>query len=153
MDEQISTEYKVSLVGNQACFRLLTDEEIAELSELFTEVYANADETVVTEGDIVDSVFLIVSGTATVQHSWVDNGVIKVEKLAELGPEQAIGLSETGLYSLTGRRTATVIAKTDMVLLRMSVSLFNGFVLSHSHVSKVLHAAAAERNAEADSTE
>lgn len=142
MDEMMSLEQKKSLVGNQACFKVLNDEEITELTELFTVVTFKTGDVIVTEGEIVNSVFIIVSGTAQVQHAWVDNGVIRVDKLADLGPERAIGLSETGLYSLSGLRTATVIAKTDMVLLRLSVTLFNGFVLSHSNVSRALRAAA-----------
>ena len=141
MDEKISSEQKMSLVRSQVCFKVLNDQEIAELSELFVEQEYKTGDVIVTEGDTVDSVFIIASGTADVQHSWVDNGVIKIDKLAEIGASSAIGLSETGLYSLSGLRTATVIAKSDMLLLRLKVTLFNGFVLYHSHVSKVLHAA------------
>lgn len=145
MDKKISEEQKKSLIGSQACFKILNDEDLNELCTLFNEVTYKKGEVIVIEGDIVDSVFLIISGTAEVQNVYVENNVIKSDKLAELGPNQSIGLSETGLYSLTGRRTATVIAKTDMVMLRMSVTLFNGFVLSHSNVSKALHAAAEAR--------
>lgn len=142
MDDKISVERKKALVREQTCFKVLNDHEINELIELFVEEHFSAGQVIVTEGGIVDSVFLIASGIAEVQHSWVDNGVIKVDKLADIGPDQAIGLSESGLYSLSGLRTATVIAKTDMQLLRMNVTLFNGFVLSHSNVAKALHAAA-----------
>ncbi len=142
MEEAVSTDQKHALIKSQPCFKVLTDNEISELSELFIDKPFKAGEVVVTEGEIVDSVYLIVSGTAEVQHAWVDNGKIKIDKLADLGPGQAIGLSASGLFSLSGLRTATVIAKTDMQLLRMNVTLFNGFVLSHSNVSKALHAAA-----------
>ena len=142
MDEKVDLKYKKFLVGSQPCFKVLNEEEITELTELFVEKHYKSGDVIVTEGDIVESVFLIVSGIAEVQHVWVDNGAIRADKLAELGPEQSIGLSVTGLYSLTGRRTATVVAKTDMVLLRLNVTVFNGFVLSHTHVAKALHAAA-----------
>lgn len=146
MDEKVSFEHKKALIKNQACFKVLNDEEINELTELFLVTHPMAGDVIVTEGDHVESVFIIVSGTAEVLHVWVDNGIPKTDKLADLGPEQAIGLSETGLYSLSGLRTATVVAKSNMVLLCLSVALFNGFVLSHSHISKVLHAAAAKND-------
>lgn len=143
MDEKINFEQRKLLVKKQTCFKVLNDKEITELTELFVEKQYKSGETIVTEGDTVDSVFIIASGTAEVQHAWVDNGAIKVDKLTDLGPEQAIGLSDTGLYSLSGLRTATVVAKSDMILLRLNVTLFNGFVLSHTNVAKALHAAAA----------
>jgi CRP-like cAMP-binding protein len=142
MNEKMSFENKKFLVSKQLCFKVLNDEELKELTELFVETHYAAGDVIVTEGEIVDSVFIIVSGVAEVQHVWVDSGVIRADKLAELGPNQAIGLSETGIYSLSGVRTATVVAKSDMMLLRMNVTKFNGFVLSHSNVAKVLREAA-----------
>ena len=146
MDETVSFEHKKSLIKNQACFKVLNDEEISELTELFGVKHYMAGDVIVTEGDPVESVFIIASGTAEVLHTWIDNGVPKTDKLADLGPEKAIGLSETGLYSLSGLRTATVVATSNMALICLNVTLFNGFVLSHSHISKVLHALAAKKD-------
>ena len=142
MDEKLDLDVKKSIVMSSACFKVLNDDEITELAELLVEEHFKAGEVVVTKGDTVKSVFFIVSGTAEVQNTSVDNGVTRADKLAELGPTDTIGLSETGLFSLSGRRTATVVAKTDMILLRLNVLVFNGFVLSHSHVYRTLNALA-----------
>ena len=51
---------------------------------------------------------------------------------------QAIGLNETGFYSISGRRTATVIAMTDMHLFRLSVTAFRGLALAYPHINQVM---------------
>jgi CRP-like cAMP-binding protein len=139
MQEAIDFEFKKNLIKKQRVFAQLNEAEIDELTNLFIEKTFRVNETIVTEGDYVESVYLIVSGTADVRHISVENGQLKTESLAKLGPEQAIGLNETGFYSLSGRRTATVVAITDMVLLRMSVAAFNGFCLSHTRVNEIMH--------------
>jgi CRP-like cAMP-binding protein len=139
MDEVVSFEVKRAIVKKQVCFSNLTDAELDELTNLFIEKPYSAGDTIVTEGDLVESVYLILSGKADVQHILIENGAPKITSVAQLGPEQAIGLNETGFYSLSGRRTATVVALTEMVLLRLSVAAFNGFALSHSHVNEVMH--------------
>jgi CRP-like cAMP-binding protein len=98
----------------------------------------SAGETIVREGDPVDNIYLIVSGTADVRCFLQFNLPTETKSVATLGPGDAIGMSETGLYSLSGKRTATVIALTDMVLLRLSVAVLHGFELSHSHVQTVM---------------
>lgn len=148
MDEELNLEVKKSFVKSCACFKVLNDNEITELAELLVETQVKAGEVIVTKGDIVKSVFIIVAGTAEVQSTSVDNGITRIEKLAELGPKETIGLSQTGLYSLSGRRTATVVAKTDMTLLRLKITVFNGFVLSHSHVYSALNAVATAESSE-----
>lgn len=99
-----------------------------------------AGELIVKEGEPVDSVFLIVSGDADVRHvTLTDNGTrTNIESIATLKPGDAIGLAETGFYSISGRRTATVVANTDMVLFQLSVAAFRGFALAYPRVSAVM---------------
>ena len=129
---------KLDLIKNQACFSPLNDEEREMLADLFKEKYFKTGDTIVTEGDIVDSVYLIDSGRADVRHVYLKDGVLKFDSLAQLGPRQAIGLSETGFYSITGVRTATVVALTDMVTLKLSVAAFNGFALAYPRVKQII---------------
>lgn len=143
MDKLTDLDLKKSLIKHQACFTQLTDQEITDLAGLFTEVTAQAGETIVSEGDPVDSVYLIVKGTADVRHVAIKNQAAKVNSLAKLGPSDAIGLNETGFYSISGRRTATVVATTAMVLLRLNTAEFHGFALAHTHVSLVMRENAA----------
>jgi len=127
-----------SLVQKQSCFSQLTPKEIDELATLFIEKRIPAGATIVTEADPVDSVYLIVSGTADVRHITIENGKTHVQSLATLNAGDAIGLNETGFYSLSGMRTATVVANTEMVVLRLSVAAFHGFALINTHVTEVM---------------
>jgi CRP-like cAMP-binding protein len=138
MTDSLTPDEKKTLIKNQKIFSQLTDDELDVLMTLFTEVHVKAGNIIVTEGDPVDSVFIIVSGKADVRRSTVENNQIKTTSLAILKRGEAIGLNETGFYSLSGVRTATVAAITDMVLLRLSVASFHGFALSNSHVGSIL---------------
>ncbi|MDR3491209.1 MAG: cyclic nucleotide-binding domain-containing protein [Gammaproteobacteria bacterium] len=138
MTETIDLHLKKELIKKQRCFSRLTDEEITGLAGLLKETPFTVGDVIVTEGDIVDSVYFIVKGDAEVQHIRVKDGTHETEVIATLHPGQTIGLSETGFYSLTGLRTATVAAKTDMLTLRLGLSTFHGFALANSHVSEVM---------------
>lgn len=139
MDESLDLNLKMQLVKKQPLFSQLTDAETEELAGLFSEQRVAPEETIVKEGDLVDSVYLIVRGTADVRHVSIKDNKREVTSIATMREGEAIGLSETGFYSISGRRMATVVAVTDMVLLRLSVASFHGFALSHTHVSDILH--------------
>lgn len=134
----IDLPLKIRLLRKQACFAKLTEKEIEILAGLLVEKHFAPGQTIVNEGDLVDSVYLIVSGTADVQHLSVKDGKIETQSIATLGPDESIGLNETGFYSISGLRTATVVAITEMVLLRLSVAEFHGFALTYSHVNEVM---------------
>ena len=127
-----------NLIKKQACFSKLTDTEVNVLAELLVDKSFKKDEVIVTQGDPVDSVYFILKGVADVRHISVENGQQVYQSLAKLGAGQSIGLSETGFYSLSGVRTATVVAETDMVTFRLSVAAFNGFALAYPHVNEVM---------------
>jgi CRP-like cAMP-binding protein len=97
-------------------------------------------EVIVKQADPVDSIYFIVSGTADVRYNYIEDNQRKFKPLAKLTANQTIGLSETGLYSLSGVRTATVVAESDVVvLLRLSIAALNGFALANPHVGQLLH--------------
>lgn len=138
MTDVANSELKRALIRKQPVFNKLTDDEVSILSDLLIEKHYRAGDLIVKQGEPVDSVYLIVSGMADVIHVTRKENSTETEHLATLGPEEAIGLSETGFYSLSGIRTANVTAKTDMVLLRLSVAAFHGFALAYAHVSEVM---------------
>lgn len=144
MDEEVDNSVQMQLVKKQHVFSQLTDKETEELASLFAEKKVAAGELIVKEGDLVDSIYLIASGTADVRHVTIKDNAPVVTSVAIMSAGEAIGLNETGFYSISGRRTATVVALTDMVLYRLSVAAFNGFALSHTHVSDVMHKHAAD---------
>jgi CRP-like cAMP-binding protein len=135
MVNTLDLDVKKACIIKQPVFSELTDKEITELAQLLKEKRFSPGETIVTEGELVDSFFLVIQGTADVR--------IAGKSVATLGPNEAIGLNSTGFYSLTGKRTATVIATTDMILLSMSVALFHGFALANHHVNEVMRKSAA----------
>lgn len=138
MDTAVRTDVKVDFIKKQACFSQLTPTEVNDLAELLAEKRFAANETIVTEGEPVDSVYLIVEGTVDVRHVLIKDGIPDIQSLATLGPGTAIGLNETGFYSLSGVRTATVVANTNVLTLRLSMAAFHGFALANHHVSEVM---------------
>jgi CRP-like cAMP-binding protein len=140
MDNVIDMTTRMELLRKQACFAKLHDEEIEILASLLTEQFLKKGTTIVTEGDTVDSVYIIVDGTARVTRQQYEDDKVSTTELATLVPPQAIGLSETGFYSLSGRRSATVVCESDMTLLRLSMAAFHGFSLAYSHVNQVMRA-------------
>jgi len=144
MGTSIDLNARIDLVSKQACFSQLSDEETHVLANLLVEQTIPAGTTIVTEGDPVDSFFLIVSGTADVKVIVRHDNSSEVKSVATLGAGDAIGLNETGFYLLTGARTATVVAITEMVLLQLSIPRFHGFALAYSHVSEIMRKQAAQ---------
>lgn len=138
MQESTDLDTKILLIKKQPLFSLLSDEERGELASLFTRIDAKPGTVIVKEGDLVDSVYLIANGTVDVRHVSFKDGRPVVTSVAVLSAGDAIGLNETGFYSISGRRTATVVALTDMLIYRLSVAAFHGFALSHTHVSEVM---------------
>jgi CRP-like cAMP-binding protein len=140
MTELTEPELKLrkTLIYKQGCFANLSSEEIDVLATLMYEVKFIAGDTIVKQGDRVDCIYIIVEGSADVLSSHIENHKSITEKVAELHENNAIGLSEYGFYSLTGQRTATVIATSDMVTLKLSIALFRGFALAHPHVNRVM---------------
>lgn len=138
MNHTVDLHTKATLVRKQGCFSTLTDEEIEKLASLMTEKNFKSGDVIVTEGDPVDSFYIIISGTADIRQLAIINNVAENKSIATIGPHTPIGLNETGFYSLTGRRTATVVALTDMVTLRLSLAEFHGFALAYPHVNEVM---------------
>jgi CRP-like cAMP-binding protein len=135
----IDDELRKDLTKKQACFKKLHEKEITILATLFKEKKYLAGETIVTEGDPVNSVYIIVEGIASVIHVRIDlEGHSYHEPVVTLYAGDSIGLSETGFYSLSGVRTATVIAKTDILLLELSMASFRGFALAYPHVNEIM---------------
>ncbi len=138
MADLTDLEMRKICVKKQACFANLNDAEVDVLATLLVETVFQPGDVIVKEGAHVDSVFIIVKGQADVTHSHLENHQTITEKIVTLSDGAAIGLSERGFYSLTGLRTATVTAATELVTLKLSVAIFRGFALAHPHASQVM---------------
>lgn len=140
MTDIIPLHTRQSVIKKQPCFSPLKDQEIEMLATLLIPKEFKAGETIVNEGDSVDSFYLLVQGEAEVRQIIYNDKTPEVKAVAVLSADRhdAIGLNETGFYSLSGLRTATVVAKTDVVALYLTLALFHGFALYYSHVNEVM---------------
>lgn len=140
MTDKIPLDVRQSIIKKQPCFAPLKDQEIEMLATLLVPKEFKAGETIVNEGDPVDSFYLLVKGEAEVKLITYSDKIPEVRTIATLSADKsdAIGLNETGFYSLSGLRTATVVAKTDVITLYLTIALFHGFSLYYSHVNEVM---------------
>jgi CRP-like cAMP-binding protein len=138
MAELIDLDLKKESVKKQPCFSQLNDAEIDVLTTLLVEKIFQPGDVIVKEGEHVDSVYIIIRGSADVIHTHRKDQVNTEEKIATLKDGSAIGLSDRGFYSLTGLRTATVRAASELLTLRLSVPMFRGFALAYPHASEVM---------------
>lgn len=138
MVNEISIETKKELVKKQGCFTNLNPAEIDVLVTLLVEKKFAPGEVIVKQGAHVDSVYIIVSGSADVTVTKRENDQSITEKVFTMKDGNAIGLNDRGFYSITGLRTATVIAVTEVTTLKLSVAVFRGFALAYPHASEVM---------------
>lgn len=117
----VSSAKRQGFLKSFPCFSSLSPEQSEKLASLMIEVSFIPHEQIVAENDFVDSIYIIVNGEAEVTHILTKGKKIINVPIAVLRAGEAIGLNDTGFYSTTGKRTATVMATTDMLLLRLDV--------------------------------
>jgi CRP-like cAMP-binding protein len=135
-DQTVTLEQRRSLIAALPCFSELTLEEKNILAGMFHEVSYDADEAIVVEDDLIDTVYIIVSGRAEVTHKKSSKfDILKTNlPIGELYPGEAIGLNRTGFFSTTGKRTASVTALTPMQLLALDIKKLQQFLHQYRHV-------------------
>ena len=121
--------------------RGLTNSDIAGLAADLAERRVAAGETIVGEGTGGVAFFFILEGETSV--------TVGGEEVATLGRGEYVG--ELALLDPEGPRTATVTAKTDVVLAAMSAWQFRPFVLAHPEVAWTILQRLARRLREAQS--
>jgi len=119
------------LISAFPCFATLTPAQSEILANLMQEVSYAQHQTIVVENEIVDSIYIIVSGEAEVtREAKLHKKTVQVP-VAVLHQGEGIGLMDTGFYSSTGKRTATVTAVTDLLTLKLDVKELYGFLKHH----------------------
>lgn len=120
------------LISESPFFAKLSEKNIADLAKLMSEVSYLAEEVIVKEGDFVDSFYIVVKGLAKVFHTkTITSGVSDDVFLATLKPGESIGMSSAGFFSQNGIRTATVVAQTEILLLRLDIRDFNDYLKTY----------------------
>lgn len=139
-EEIISPSERESLLKSTLTFRNLSVTEINQLATIIHEVSYEPGEPIVIEGDLIDAVYIIARGKVEVTKE-VELGTNKGSTfLAVLNEGETIGLNQTGLYSETGRRTATVKATEKCLLLKLDLKEFNTYLTSHPHLLETMRA-------------
>jgi CRP-like cAMP-binding protein len=100
----------------------------AGLAEGFDELSVPAGGRVASQGDFAYELFVIVQGTARIEQDG--------EVVTTLGPGELCG--EIGLL-LTGRRTATIVAESPMVVLAMFEQTFRVLSREHPELADAVH--------------
>lgn len=116
------------LIQNMPCFAHFSQQESLELAQLMDEIECQAGDEITREGELIDSFYLIESGEAEVTRKE------STQCIAILHPGDPIGLNASGFFSETGIRTATVTAYSPMVLLRLSLDVFDHYLLNHERL-------------------
>jgi CRP-like cAMP-binding protein len=114
-------------VESVPCFADLPSAARAALADAFEEVAVPAGEKLASQGDFAYEVFAILEGRARVEQDGA--------ALATLGPGDLFG--EIGLL-LTGRRTATVVAETPMLVLALFDQPFRRLSKEHPDFAEVV---------------
>lgn len=132
MQTKLSVAQKKSLIQRYQVFCLLNDAELQALAEISHEKSIPAEQIITREDEIIDKVYLIISGEAHVFKTITSQQDVKLIKVAVLTANDAIGLNETGFFSSTLFRTAMVKAASPMQVLEINVVDFQKFLSSPS---------------------
>lgn len=129
-----------ALLQSFPCFSALTAAQREQLAQLMQERSIDTGTQIVAEEELVDSIYIIISGEAEVTRRVKKLKKIKQVPFAILGAAEGIGFNDTGFYSSTGKRTATVTAMTPMRLLRLDLNDLHQF-LKENDLEHVMYAA------------
>ncbi|QSQ19415.1 cyclic nucleotide-binding domain-containing protein [Pyxidicoccus parkwayensis] len=116
---------KLSVISSSPLFEMLSPAELARLAELARVQRFNAGDVVFEEGDLGDSLFVIVQGQVEVVRRQPTG---EVHPLITLSAPEFFG--EMGLID-KDYRSATVRAKTDADLLQLTAQDLRAFRQSH----------------------
>ena len=140
---------KLDVITSSPLFEMLSSSELAHLAELAEERVYTAGEPVFEEGERGDSVYVIVRGEVEVVRR--DHGGVPRPLLVLAAPEFF------GEMSLIDKeyRSATVRARTEAVLLRLTVQHLatfrqtykDGFTFVIINIARILSARVREANA------
>lgn len=137
---EISVDHCLSLLKQQPIFSAWPTDLLMEFVKQLQVTFFHADEVIVTEGEIINAIYLIVNGKVEVsKHEARDP--TKQYVIATLQSGESIGLSQTGLYSATGVRTATVIALTSVSLVTIEIEFLNKFLQQNTQLNSSLESA------------
>ncbi len=132
----IDYEQRHKLIAGYPLFRNLTSPEIDDLVLISFEKTYSPQEAIVSQGDIVDSVYLIAAGEIEVTSRQADSDAMVPILVLKTG--DAIGLDPQGFFSQTGERKATLQAISDVILIGWKLDIFHKFLQTHPQFQSAL---------------
>jgi putative peptide zinc metalloprotease protein len=131
MDFITSLEQRISLLQQLELFSSIPLGALRELAGLFNDVIYPAGNVLTLENQLIDSVYVIVEGKAEVsrKHS---HSQVQIDILEVLSAGETIGLDDTGFFSKTSIRTATVMAITPVFAMRLELKVLRHFLHTHN---------------------
>lgn len=127
----------MTVLSSHPVFSAFSTDSLMELISGCSVNTYEAKEVLVGEGDLVDAVFFILEGQCEVRKHTINVLDEPIDQpLATLTEEESIGLSEVGLFSSTGSRTASVVALSFVKVLSLSVKAFRLFLKDHPHAGE-----------------
>ncbi|MBA2655820.1 MAG: cyclic nucleotide-binding domain-containing protein [Tatlockia sp.] len=124
------------IIKNTPGFAKLSPESLAKLAANMSEIHIGPGEIIVAEGDFVESIFIIAEGSAEVSKKVGDEKNSAEILLAILKQGEGIGIKESGLYSESSIRTATVTANTPCILLQITIDALQKILQKDPEVVK-----------------
>jgi CRP-like cAMP-binding protein len=121
----ISTVEKVLFLKGVDLFSAIPGEELSQVAQIAEEVDIEAGETIIQEGDLGDSAYLIVNGKVRVHRGAVE--------IAVLGERQVFG--EMSILD-SEPRSASVSALTDVALLKIHHDDFTDILAEKSEIAQ-----------------
>ena len=138
MDE-INLTTRKRLIKNTSGFSVLGNDLITQLAVAMEEVHVEEGQVIVTEGDLIDSVYLIAKGSAAVSKQVIEEGKKRATLLAILHHGDNIGLKASGLYSGINMRTATVVAHSVCILLKIQLDTLQRILKQNTQTSDIMY--------------
>ena len=128
-----------SIIARIPLFEGMSPEEQDELRAMMTQTTLRRGETLFTEGDAGDRLYILLSGKVKLGHASADG---RENLLAVLGPGEVVG--ELTLFDPGPRSTtATAVAPTELLALEHGQLM--GFIESHPTLAKDMLRALAQR--------
>lgn len=129
------TAEKKMLLTSNPFFAKLDSSYLDQLLEQSFELNFAVDEVIVSEGDSIKAVYLILAGRVEVSKcsETTDHQSVQVPELV-LTAGDAIGFNEAGLFSKSSKRTATLTALSPTRLIGWEIEVFAEIFNVHSHL-------------------
>lgn len=142
----INEQQRQEFIDGIEAFSKFSPENKSEISNLFYEVHYYPGDSIVTQDSLIDSIYLITRGRAEVIQK-----VKKISKLthkekivdtpiATVSAKDTIGLSDTGFFSPSGKRAASIIAVSEVRALVLDLKDLHAFLSKHPELQSAMYA-------------